>query len=111
MGCKDILTNWNTATQMLADAFVEKYYGEDATYTYWVGGEVGDIFFINDDFYDVTRMRQALELNATLEQLQDYQEMEMEIEARPKVNFKNYVKYYKEHNDTLYNKYQAFSSR
>lgn len=91
---------WREATNELAKAFTKKYY-PDARFgidTFWVGDEVGDVFFISDMFFNVDRMVAAIELNATIDQLHDYHDAEMEHAMKETdkpmpVNFKNYVKY------------------
>jgi hypothetical protein len=90
--------NWQDATEELAKAFVKKYFPHEqgSKDVFWVGDEIGDVFCISDMFFSVTRMREALELNATYDQLQDYYWIETEkgiAGERMKINFKNYVKY------------------
>lgn len=79
----DAIENWRGATEEVADAFVKKYFPDNPRYDfddggtpnsniYWVGGEVGSVFYISKMFFDVDRMIEALELNATFDQLYDY---------------------------------------
>ena len=93
----DPVENWKRATKQLAEAFVTKYYGEKAVLCmFWIGDEIGDILCINDDFYNVDRMVQALELNATYEQLAEFSEYECECREQgkdKKINFKKFVKH------------------
>ena len=92
----EVLREWRIATNILAEAFREKYY-PDETFWHWAGDEVGDVFFIGDYSYnDLGRMRKALELDATREQVEDYFDLELECyqidESKPELNFENYVK-------------------
>ena len=93
----DPVENWKRATKQLAEAFVTKYYGEKAVFCmFWIGDEIGDILCMNDDFYNVDRMVQALELNATYEQLAEFSEYECECREQgkdKKINFKKFVKH------------------
>jgi hypothetical protein len=93
----DPVENWKRATKQLAEAFVTKYYGEKAVLCmFWIGGEIGDILCINDDFYKIDRMVQALESNATYEQLAEFSEYECECREKgkdKKINFKKFVKH------------------
>jgi len=94
------LTNWKKATQELAQAFADKYYNTNEEFTIiltkedWVYNEIGGVLFICDDFYVVDRMREALELNATQEQVFSYSDYENNLKSDKRtVNFRNYVKY------------------
>lgn len=96
-----VIEKLKDATEDLAKAFIIKYfpeqvYGED---TYWVGDDVGTVFFVSDFFFGVDRMVEALELDATFEQINDYYNAVLdwgldENQEKPfPVNFNNYVKY------------------
>lgn len=92
---KQIIANWKKATQELAEVFVAKYYPENDDF-YWVGDEIGSVFSIADMFFTVDRMKEALQLNATFEQLCEYDEKEIETlqeGGQPPINFRNFVKY------------------
>lgn len=91
---------WRDATEALAKEFIKKYYPEERydIDTFWVGDEIGNVFFVSDMFFNLDRMLQAMELNATLDQLHDYHDAELEhyekeTDKPMPVNFKNYVKY------------------
>lgn len=95
-----VITNWRKATEALAKVFTKKYfpdevYGKD---TFWVGDEIGGVFSVSDYFFDVNRMIECLELNATFEQLSDYYydslDYCMENPDKPMhTSYKNYLKY------------------
>lgn len=73
----DAIENWREATEQVADAFVEKYFPDQERCfnkldVYWGGDEIGGVFYISDMFFDVDRMIEALELDATFDQLYDY---------------------------------------
>ncbi len=94
------IKNWRKATEEVAKVFINKYfkyqvYGKD---TWWISDEVGSILCVSDMFFNVDQMIEALELNATYEQLSDYYYAELdagieEPSRKLSVNFKNYVKY------------------
>lgn len=95
-----VIKKWRAATNELAKAFTKKYYPDERfdIDTFWVGDEVGDVFFVSDMFFDIDRMVEALELNATIDQLIDYHDAELEhcekdSDKPMPVNFKNYVKW------------------
>ncbi len=94
-----VINKWHKATEDVAKVFTKKYfpfqkYGKD---TYWVADEVGGVFFVSDYFFNVDRMLEALILKATIEQLIDYYDAELEncmSTMEPlRINFRNYVKY------------------
>lgn len=95
---KTAIKQWREATENIARAFTKKYFKHETygEYTFWVGGEVGDLFCVAEDFFNVDRMIEALELKATYEQLMDFYYMEIDhgTEDKPMpYNFKNFVKY------------------
>lgn len=95
------IKNLITSTEDLARIFIAKYFPEqvDGEDTYWIADViVGGAFFVSDFFFGIDRMVEALELDASFEQLCDYYEAQLEWglaeEDKPfPVNFKNYVKY------------------
>ena len=95
-----VIKKWRNATEDVAKAFLKQYYPEEryGIDTFWVGDHIGDVFFIADMFFDLDRMLEALELDATIDHLCDYHDAEIEhcekdSEKPMPVNFKNYVKY------------------
>lgn len=80
------IPHWEYATQELAEAFVAEYF-EQPKYG-WVGGEVGGVLEVNDYFFKLQRMVEALSLKATFEQLIDYYELEAGGFGK---SFSNYV--------------------
>ena len=85
---------WEFSTQKLAKEFTRKYFGDDAD-NWWVGDDISGVYHVNGYFFDVSRMLQALKLNATLDQLIDYYDLEVEAFDNKKTlaSFQNYVKY------------------
>jgi len=89
-----IIKDWEIATNALAEEFVKKYWGEECIIDmYWIGDEIGGVLSIGDYYFNVDRMKEALELNATWKQLNDYYWLEVETDKKSDVSFKNYVKY------------------
>lgn len=92
-----LVKNFETACQDLAEAFLAKYYpGCDAADMYWIGGRVGEVLNIGDEYWNMERMREALEYNATSDQLFDYYYADVDAAMQNKplgVSFKNYVLY------------------
>lgn len=90
------LNTWEKATQELADAFVEKYYGEDASDVYWISDEIGDILAINDQFWNVGNMVEAIRWKCSEERLFEWYELYIQSRVEPYVNLKDYARYGKE---------------
>ena len=101
---KDIIQLWEESTTTLTKFFVYKYYGDDTEW-HFVSDVIGDVLFVNDDFYNMDRILDALKLDATYEQLIEYNDMEMEAtKDNPlKYNFKNFVEYGKDHMEAVNN--------
>ena len=89
-----ILKNWESETNILADIFVERYF-ESPSDVYWVGEEVGGCLLVNDYFFNLDRILDALKYKASEKQLFDYYDKEIEFSLKNKkmkYNFKNYIK-------------------
>ena len=82
---------YNKAAQALADKFIKTYFEEPDAW--WVGEEIGGVFYVNDMFFSLSRIKEALELKATQEQLFEYYDLELERPDGVGYNFKNFVKY------------------
>ena len=92
-----VLTEWEKATEKLTRLFLERYFGDEPSdwEYYWVAGEIGRVLYINDSFFDLDRIVEAIKYKATPEQLFDYQELEIDLarkNKKPEVNFRNYLK-------------------
>lgn len=88
---KKVLEDWRKATGEVTRVFVEKYFAETGNDSYWVNDKVGTIFFINDLFFSVDRMIEALELGAKYEHLSQYNDLM--VLGDPPISFSNFVKY------------------
>jgi hypothetical protein len=94
MGISNILSNWEFATQELADAFVKKYYGEDLSECRWIGNEAGDILEINGQFWDVNDMVDALRYKCSKKRLFEWYDLCVDVDSKARrINLKNYAKY------------------
>ena len=93
------LKEFDKATDALADKFVLKYFGKDYIYNddyYFVGNdEDREVLSINDYFFNLDRMVDALRYKATEKQLFDYYDKELDCHLKDKemeINFRNYLK-------------------
>lgn len=89
--------NWIDATAALAQGFREKYFPDaDDSDCFWVGNRIGNPYSIGDHFFNIDRMVEALELEATQEQVLEFYDLELDAamnEYPLHVNFRNFVKY------------------
>ena len=94
------LKNWDKATDELAKVFIEKYFGKNYIYDddyYWIGSQDKDreVLAVNDYFFNLDRIVNAIRYNATEKQLFDYYDKEVEFALKNKemkINFRNYIK-------------------
>lgn len=89
------LTIWEKATQELADAFIKKYYDEDVV-SYWVGDEMGEVLAVNDQFWNIGNIVDALRWGCSKKRLFEWYDLFIENAKSPRVNLKNYARYGKE---------------
>ena len=96
---QDVVEKWTKATEELARVFTETYfplerYGKT---TEWLGNEIGGVLDLGYMLFTVEGMKEALELNATFKQIEDYynllyQHVLENPDTPPPINFKNFVK-------------------
>ena len=102
------IKNYEKACEAILLAFVKKYFEDPedpedfANYVnfYWIGNEIGGVFFVNDWYFSLNDALVALKNNASYSQLINYREMEMEIYNneekfgdRKFFSLENYLKY------------------
>ena len=90
-----LINNWEQATQAIADEFKSKYFKNYAN-DWWVNDDIGGVFQIGDYFFGLDRMIEALRYGATRKKLLEYYDYELELAMKiekPKINFKNFIKY------------------
>jgi len=92
---KELVKNWETATQAIANRFVAKYFGK-TSYSEWISDEIGGCISIGDYYFSLDRMIETLKYNATRKKLFEYYDYELGrgmVDKKPEINFKNFVKY------------------
>lgn len=93
-----ILENWEKATQELTDYFLKKYFFSKEGYEpnwYWIADLVGETLSVNDYFFNLDRIVEAIRYNSTYEQLIGFYDLELEFFSKGKpmeTNFCNYLK-------------------
>ena len=90
---KKLLKDWEYQTELLAGVFILKYFGK-GTDNYWIGDDRSGVLCVNDYFFSLERVIQALRYSATKKQLFDYYGMETNAtDKKPiRISFKNFVK-------------------
>ena len=91
----ELLGNWEKVTWELGNYFVERYFGDDASDVYWIGNDIGDVLAINDYFFSLDFIREAIKYNATTKQLFDFYDLKLEFDTKNKpmeINFRNFIK-------------------
>lgn len=100
---KQELTKFNKAVDDMTKLFVKKYFNIDADY-YWIGettkkpndGDRSGVLCVNDYFFNLTRIVEAIKYNVSSKKLFDYYEQELDFlmkEKPMKINFVNYIKF------------------
>ena len=86
---------WEEATLELSLHFVERYFGDDVTDVFWISDIIGDILVVNDYFFSLDFIREAIKYNATSRQLFDFYDLKLEFDTQDKpmeINFRNFIK-------------------
>lgn len=73
------LINWYTATDLLAEYFVSRYFGKDATDVFWVADEVGGVLAVNDCFFSLTDMVEFIRYRYSRKDMHEYYEYALEL--------------------------------
>jgi len=94
---KAILKNWEKETQKIADYFLKKYFkGYDPEW-WWVADLVGEILFVNDYFFNLERIVEAIRFDASEKDLFDFYELELDCIIKGKQVDTNFYYYLKQH--------------
>ena len=97
----DVVQKYKDACEDVAGVFMAKYY-PDHIYnedSYWIAGQIGYLMEVSNDYINMERMIEAIELDCPVEKFHQYQEMETEHytgespDKPMRINFKNYVKW------------------
>ena len=95
------LKQFDIATDKLAKVFIDKYFDKNYIYDddyYWVGTQDEDreTLAVNDYFFNLERIVDAIRYGATKKQLFDFYDTELERFSKNiegEINFKHYLKY------------------
>lgn len=93
---KEII-QYEKACEAIKDKFIKKYFKDAYNDWFWVGEKIGGVFYINNYYFNIDFMITALKYKATIDQIFDYYNAEVDYGLREdqgqKFNFKNYLKY------------------
>lgn len=90
------LENYYEACEKLAEVFIQKYFGDDASYHYWIGDQEGGTLVVNDYYFSMENVVAIMEIEPSWERISDayYYLLDCAVqEVPPKINFENYLKY------------------
>ena len=88
------LLDWEKATENLKDEFLKKYFDCLPDDVWWIG-ETFDVLAVNDYFFNLDRIYEALKYNASSKNLFEFYDIELEFAKKEKpmeTNFRNYLK-------------------
>jgi hypothetical protein len=89
-----ILDNLDKAIDDLAERFVAKYFGTDDYF--WISGDHTGVLSVNDYFFDLNRVYEAIKFNCPKKKFFDYYDLELDRHEKNEpmnTNFENYIKY------------------
>ena len=78
----NVIADWEQYTQRVADVFVNKYFGKNASDVYWIGEDIGGVMVINDYFFDLSDMIDFLRYNYSTDDMFEYYELRMDYELK-----------------------------
>lgn len=88
---KNLIQNYEYMCQEVANQFATKYFGKEVD-SWWVAGEVGRIYFINDYFFNMENMVDFLKYRFSKKKMFDYYEYSLEMQLKNEIpwNIKTY---------------------
>lgn len=92
-----ILENWEKATNELLQQFLDKYFNEKDYEPdwYWISDLIGETLAVNDYFFNLDRIVEAIRYNASKKKLFDFYDLELDYAMKNKpmeINFYHYLK-------------------
>ena len=87
------LKQWTKATQELADYFVKKNFGKDASEVFWIADNIGEVLAVNDYFFSLQDIVDFLKYKYTPDEMFDYYDYRLKIDTEGKTtptNIKNW---------------------
>lgn len=91
---KEVLNQWEKATDDLTDYFADNYFGSGMSDVYWVADEIGGVLVINDYFFGLLDMVDYLRYNYSKNDMfayYDYSLKQME-KNNPLINIASWKK-------------------
>ena len=90
---KDLIKNWEEATQAIATRFRNKYFSKDAE-IWWVGDEIGGVLYINDHFFSLDNILISLRENVSITNMFGYYSFDLDsaMDNKTRINYKTWLK-------------------
>lgn len=85
------LRSWEKETEALVGAFLRRYFKGVDPETYWVSGEIGGVLCVNDYFFDLQRIIEAMRYKPDVTNFFEYADYELHClqteGKKPKIDF------------------------
>lgn len=87
------IKDWEKSTENLKDDFIKRFYGKHSE-NWWVSNEIGGLLFVNDNFYSINDILDALKYKPTRKQFFDWynHNLEASFGKTYKINLKNFLR-------------------
>lgn len=91
---KTTIMNWEKWTSRVTTVFIEKYFDGEADY-FWIGDDVGGVLSVNDYFFGLDRIIEALRYKASKKDFFAYYDIELDATMKGEkvgINFRNFLR-------------------
>ena len=90
----DRIKQWEKASDDLAKYFVKKYFGKDASETYWIANDIGGCMVVNDYFFAMENMVDYLRYKYSVEDMFAHYDYDLESVSAglSPINIRNWKK-------------------
>jgi hypothetical protein len=88
---KEIMGEWEDATNTLVEYFVTKNFGENTEWD-WVARNVGEVVFVNDYYFNFNEIVDFLKYNYTTKEILGYYDYSVDCRLHKKspINIRNF---------------------
>ena len=89
---KDLISNWQDATQALATRFKDKYFSKDAE-MWWVADNIGGTLEISDHYFNLDFIITSIDKNVTITNMFGYYSLDLDnaMENKTRINYKTWL--------------------
>ena len=89
-----LLDNYFKSCEEVKKTFIKKYFKETPTGCYWIADRIGEVLMLNDYFFDMQIMVDALLFNVSEKKFFEWYEYQLKesMENRSPINLVNWIK-------------------